>query len=264
MRRGQTLYAPDRAGARCTRRRSARTPRACCPARTGRPSCWRFDLDADGEVVAVELVRALRPQPAPAGLRRRCRRPPNARPGRGRERRSGPRGAGPTDDLDPPGGAAARDRRCCASRWSAARRRQPAAARAARSAVDGGGVHGSRFRPALPAEDWNAQLSLMTGMAAATIMLEGRASASCAPCRRRRTTSLARFRRQAARARASRGRRARPTGSSSAASTATARPTWRCCTTARRCSAAPATPPSTASCAAQPRRTRPSPRRTRT
>lgn len=31
-----------------------------------------------------------------------------------------------------------------------------------------------QFRPALPAEDWNAQISLMTGMAAATLMLEGK------------------------------------------------------------------------------------------
>ncbi|MCY0903467.1 RNB domain-containing ribonuclease [Arthrobacter sp. H14-L1] len=30
------------------------------------------------------------------------------------------------------------------------------------------------FRPALPVEDWNAQISLLTGMAAAALMLEGR------------------------------------------------------------------------------------------
>ncbi len=35
--------------------------------------------------------------------------------------------------------------------------------------------------PPLPVEDWNAQISLMTGMAAAGIMLEAR-SGSCAPC----------------------------------------------------------------------------------
>ena len=49
----------------------------------------------------------------------------------------------------------------------------------------------------MPAEDWNAQISLMTGMAAAEMML-GPASASCAPCPRRTAATVARFRRQAA------------------------------------------------------------------
>lgn len=38
---------------------------------------------------------------------------------------------------------------------------------------DGGEHYRLHFRPALPAEDWNAQLSLMTGMAAAELMLKG-------------------------------------------------------------------------------------------
>lgn len=38
---------------------------------------------------------------------------------------------------------------------------------------DGGDHYRLHFRPALAAEDWNAQLSLMTGMAAAEIMLTG-------------------------------------------------------------------------------------------
>jgi exoribonuclease R len=37
-----------------------------------------------------------------------------------------------------------------------------------------GGTYRLVFRPALPVEDWNAQISLLTGMAAATIMLEGK------------------------------------------------------------------------------------------
>ncbi len=37
-----------------------------------------------------------------------------------------------------------------------------------------GGAYRIRTEPALPCEDWNAQLSLMTGMAAARIMIDGR------------------------------------------------------------------------------------------
>ncbi|MDO5710610.1 MAG: RNB domain-containing ribonuclease [Micrococcales bacterium] len=39
--------------------------------------------------------------------------------------------------------------------------------------VDQGGRYTLRYRPSLPAEEWNAQISLMTGMAAATLMLGG-------------------------------------------------------------------------------------------
>jgi exoribonuclease R len=54
-----------------------------------------------------------------------------------------------------------------------------------------------RFRPALPAEDWNAQISLLTGMAAADIMLGGQVGllrTMPGPDR----NALARFHRQAA------------------------------------------------------------------
>lgn len=62
-------------------------------------------------------------------------------------------------------------------------------------AVDGG--YALRLRPPLPAEDWNAQISLMTGMAAAAIMLAGEVGilrTMPAP----QSGALARFRRQAA------------------------------------------------------------------
>ncbi len=38
---------------------------------------------------------------------------------------------------------------------------------------DGAGQYRLDYRPPLPAEDWNAQISLMTGMAAAQLMLDG-------------------------------------------------------------------------------------------
>lgn len=40
--------------------------------------------------------------------------------------------------------------------------------------VDEAGTYSLQLRPLLPAEDWNAQISLLTGMVAAEIMLEGR------------------------------------------------------------------------------------------
>lgn len=53
-----------------------------------------------------------------------------------------------------------------------------------------------RLRPPLPSEDWNAQISLMTGMAAASIMIEGRTGVlRTMPAPDGRT--LATFRRQA-------------------------------------------------------------------
>jgi exoribonuclease R len=60
-----------------------------------------------------------------------------------------------------------------------------------------GGRYHLRFRPALPVEDWNAQISLLTGMAAADIMLGGQIGllrTMPGPDR----NALARFHRQAA------------------------------------------------------------------
>jgi exoribonuclease R len=62
--------------------------------------------------------------------------------------------------------------------------------------LEGGRYH-LRFRPALPAEDWNAQISLLTGMAGAGIMLSGQIGilrTMPGPDR----NALARFHRQAA------------------------------------------------------------------
>ena len=44
------------------------------------------------------------------------------------------------------------------------------------------------YREMLPVESWNAQISLLTGFAAASIMIRRARSASCARCRRPRTT----------------------------------------------------------------------------
>ncbi len=60
----------------------------------------------------------------------------------------------------------------------------------------GDGRYGLEFRPLAPAEDWNAQISLLTGMGAAELMLRGRVGIlRTMPAPEHRT--LARFRRQA-------------------------------------------------------------------
>ncbi len=99
--------------------------------------------------------------------------------------------------------------------------------------------------PQLPVEDWNAQISLMTGMAAADLMLEGKVGilrTMPAPDER----SLRHFQRQTEALGKALGRRnqlrripahpgSRPTPGS-----------WPSCTRPACCSAAPATRPSTA------------------
>ena len=106
------------------------------------------------------------------------------------------------------------------------------------------------FRPLLAAEDWNAQISLLTGMGAADLMLRGKVGIlrTMPPPDPR---DLARFRRQAG-GRCRRGPRDCPTASSCARWTAPTRGTSRSSTRRRRSSAAPATPPSTATVPAQP------------
>ena len=163
--RGETLYSPDHADRRCTRRRSAKALRACCPTRSGRrwsgPSTstptgeadrGRRDARARGPVVA-QLDYA--------------RRPAADRRGSGGE---------PTALR-----AAARGRSAAAGARGRARRRQPAAAE--QEVVADGRAFGCATARPVPVEDWNAQISLLTGMAAADIMLHAR-SASCARCRR--------------------------------------------------------------------------------
>jgi exoribonuclease R len=160
-RRGQTLYAPDQ-----------RTPLHPPVLSEGAASLlegqvrpafvWRFDLDADGEVRRTELVRATirsrrrldygQVQAAVDGL-----------------------AAAPDDAPDPDDLVA---RQAVLLRAVGVRRMALEEARGGANlplpeqeveAVDG--HYSLTLRPAVPAEDWNAQLSLMTGMAAARIML---------------------------------------------------------------------------------------------
>jgi exoribonuclease R len=158
-RRGQTLYAPD-----------SRTPlhppvlsEAAASLLEGqvRPAfVWRFELDADGEVRRTELVRAL--------VRSR-RRLDYAQVQAAAD--AVPDGARDPDEL------LARQAvllRAVGVRRTALEERRGGAnlplPEQDVTAVDG--RYDLVLRPAVPAEDWNAQLSLMTGMAAARMMLD--------------------------------------------------------------------------------------------
>ena len=120
---------------------------------------WTLDLDDNGELVSTRVQRRIVAQRRAAHLRRRA-------------------AGGDT--------AAARGRRTAASARTRARRRAPRGARA------GGGPGGRRVDRELPgdrdSEEYNAQISLLTGMAAAQLMLRA-GSASCGRSRRRRRTT---------------------------------------------------------------------------
>ncbi len=158
-RRGQTLYAPD-----------GRTPLHPPVLSEGAASLlegqvrpafvWRFDLDADGEVRRTELVRAL--------VRSR-RRLDYVQVQAAAD--AVPDGAPEPDEL------LARQAvllRAVGVRRTALEERRGGAnlplPEQDVTAVDG--RYDLVLRPAVPAEDWNAQLSLMTGMAAARMMLD--------------------------------------------------------------------------------------------
>ncbi|MFZ0161901.1 MAG: RNB domain-containing ribonuclease [Kineosporiaceae bacterium] len=182
-RRGQTLYAPDR-----------RTPLHPPVLSEGAASLlegqdrsafvWRFDLLASGEVESVALVRAMvrsRRRLDYAGVQAAA----DAHPGHG------------ADPEDLVAEQAVLLREIGTLRQEQERARGGASLPLPEQQVDAAeGRYALTLRPLLPAEDWNAQLSLMTGMAAAKIMLDGGAGilrTLPAPDAR----ALERFRRQA-------------------------------------------------------------------
>ncbi len=161
-RRGQTLYAPDR-----------RTPLHPPVLSEGAASLlegqvrpafvWRFELDGDGEVQRTELVRAL------VRSRRRL--------DYGQVQAAADRHAAEPDGAPDPEELVARQAvllRAVGVRRMALEERRGGSnlplPEQEVTAVDG--RYALTLRPAVPAEDWNAQLSLMTGMAAARIMLD--------------------------------------------------------------------------------------------
>jgi exoribonuclease R len=164
MRRGQTLYAPDRRTPlhppALSEDAASLLPDAVRPA-----FVWRFALDSRGAVTRVDLVRAL--------VRSRLRlsyeqvqQVADADPDPG----SGPRSPATDDDLLV--SQAVLLRTIGGLRMELERARGGASLPLPEHEVVASEA-GYRvvLRPTLPAEDWNAQLSLMTGMAAADLML---------------------------------------------------------------------------------------------
>lgn len=150
-RRGQTLYAPD-----------VRVPlhppvlsedaASLLPGQDRRAFVWVLDLDREGETVRVDVVRALirsREQLTYEGLQA------DLDAGRGPDAVS----------LLPEVG----ERRVALERGRGGANLAIPEQEVVR--VDGG--YRLRFRPPLPVEEWNAQISLLTGMAAADVMLAG-------------------------------------------------------------------------------------------
>lgn len=163
LERGQTLYAPDR-----------RTPlhppvlgeaAASLLAGVDRPAyVWTFDLDAAGEVERVGLTR---------GLVRNRLRLDYATVQRVADDPAAATGAGVADAALL--AEQARRLRVVGERRIAAERRRGGAGLPLpdQEVEEVDGRFALRLRPPVPAEEWNAQISLMTGMAAAAIMVEG-------------------------------------------------------------------------------------------
>ena len=220
LRRGETLYLPDlrvplhppvlSEGA------ASLLPDVVRPALV-----WTLVLGPDAEPTSVRVERALVPVAAAAVL---------------------PAGAGGARHRAHPG-AAARGR-------AAAPGARPGA-RGGRAADPGAGGRGRAdgrpvltLRAPLPVEGWNAQISLLTGLAAARLMLDGGVGLlrTLPPARAAGRRGAAA---QRARARAWPGPTAGPTARSSAGSTPRCRPTPPCWCSRRGCCAGRATAPST-------------------
>jgi exoribonuclease R len=153
LRRGQTVYSPD-----------VRTPlhppvisedaASLLPDAERRAFVWRFVLDARGEVDDVDLVRAV------------------VRSRRQLDYATVQAAADGTPGADPEVAELAALLREVGVRRLALERERGGAnlPRPDQEVVTDGAGYRLELRPQLPAEDWNAQLSLMTGMAAATLM----------------------------------------------------------------------------------------------
>ena len=128
---------------------------ACCPTRTRPAVLWSFDLDQPRRAGAHVGPPGPRPQPAAPRLRRRCRRMLDG-------------GADVPEPL-------ALLREIGLLRQQRERERGGVSLDVPEQEVNGDPAGGWRleFRATLPCEDWNAQLSLLTGMAAARLMLDG-------------------------------------------------------------------------------------------
>ena len=174
-RRGQTLYAPH---TRVPLHPAVLSEDAASllPGQVRPAFVWVVDLDSDGEVVAVDVVRALvrsRVQLTYAEVQAAC------------------------DEGRLDGALAELPRIGALLIALEAARGGSGIAVPDQEVVPVPGGYELRYRPVVPVEDWNAQISLLTGMAAADVMLAGGVGIlRTMPAPDDRT--LARFHRQAA------------------------------------------------------------------
>lgn len=158
--RGQTLYAPDR---RIPLHPPVLSENAASllPGQDRPAFVWRFELAASGEVVGLDLVRAL--------VRSRARLD-YAQVQQAADAHPTP----VAEDAELLVRQTVLLREIGLARMGLERARGGASLPLPEQQVDAvDGHYRLVLRPALASEDWNAQLSLMTGMAAATIMLDG-------------------------------------------------------------------------------------------
>ncbi|MGF3055715.1 RNB domain-containing ribonuclease [Microbacterium sp. YY-01] len=149
--RGQTLYAAD--GSIPLHPLSLSEGKASLLPDADRPALvWTFQLDSDGALAATQLQRAL--------IRSRAKLDYET------EQDRLERGEDSAAALLPRIGRLRIDRE--AARGGASLNLPD------NEVVKGNGVYSIRRRRPLPIEDWNAQLSLLTGMAAAEMMLEAK------------------------------------------------------------------------------------------
>ena len=168
---------PPTAASRCIRRCSARTGPRCCPASTAAPTSGRSTSTRPARCVRTRLERASCARATGSATTRR-------RPASTRARPTG------------------RSSSCCvrsvALRIEQERARGGASLNAPDEEIvrtpDGG--YALERRRLLPVEDWNAQLSLMTGMAAAELMIEARVGILRTMPQPDRPTRIAAFRTQ--------------------------------------------------------------------
>ena len=157
--RGQTMYAPDRRvplhPAVISEGAGSLLPGQLRPA-----FVWRFALDPAGAVTQVDLVRAM--------VRSRHRLDYQQVQAAAD---AGPADSGPGDSG--PAGQAVLLAEIGRLRIDQERARGGASLPMPEQEVSYDGArYQLQFRPAVPAEDWNAQISLLTGMAAAQLMLK--------------------------------------------------------------------------------------------
>ena len=149
--RGETLYAPDE-NARLYPPALSEGAASLLPDQTRPALVWTMDVDETGEGVDVHVVHAL--------VRSRAKLDY----------------VGAQQQLD--GGTADEQLRLLREvgilrQQREARRGGVSLALPEQVITQGDGAYGLEFRAPLPVEGWNAQISLMTGMAAAELMLSG-------------------------------------------------------------------------------------------